>query len=170
MMRRFVPVLAGALATAAAATAVVGAQAPGRHLESVKKTPPLIGGYYNGHRVTYLLTDVSTKKDAKALSKATHFRVTYSAKLKRVPDSALAKLFLFTNGVKGPNPFGFQPNVIDSVPGQPRYSPLWRVYAVTWKEGSSARELKSEAQILEARAAGELTVKKTALIKNSPVV
>lgn len=158
-MRRII--LLGLVATlAAAATAVAQTQ----------KTPPLIGGFYNGKGVTYLLTDVSTQKDAAALSKATNFPVTYSAKLAKVPEAALAKLYLFTNGVKGPNPFGFQANVIDSVPGQAAYSPLWRVYAVTWNAGANARQLKSEREVLAAKAAGELTIKKTGLIKNSPVV
>jgi hypothetical protein len=170
-MRRFVPLVLGAVAGAAIFTAFGSAQVPfSRQAPEMKKTPPLISGYYNGRKATYLLTDVSTKKDAKALSKATKFPVTYSAKLARVPDAALAHLYLFTNGVNGPNPFGFQPNVIDSIPGQHKYSPLWRVYAVHWTADASPRELKSEAQILRARSTGELTIKKTALIKNSPVV
>lgn len=134
------------------------------------KTPPQIGGFYNGRQVFYLLTDASIRKDARDLSKATKFPVAFSPRIGRVPESALAKLYLFTNGVKGPNPFGFQANVIDSVPGQPKYSPLWRVYAVTWADDASPRLLRSEREIVQARANGDLAIKRTALVKNSPVL
>jgi hypothetical protein len=134
------------------------------------KNPPLVGGFYDGKAVDYLLTDVSTKKDAKGLSKATHFPVNYAPALNSVPASSTAKLYLFMNGVKGPNPFGFQANVLDSLPGKPGYSPLWRVYAVMWAKAAKPRLLKSEAEILNARGAGEVSVTLTPLVKNSPVV
>lgn len=92
------------------------------------------------------------------------------ARLNLVPERALAKLYLFTNGVKGPNPFGFQANVVDSVPGEPGYSPLWRVYAVTWSNGATAKLLTSESDILALQKAGKVTIKRTPLIKNSPIV
>ena len=162
MRKRFL-YLIGLLALTASVAAVA---ASGR----AAKTPPLIGGYYDGKGVTYLLTDVSQAKDAKALSKATGFRVNYVPKLNLAPEGALAKLYLFTNGVKGPNPFGFQANVVDSVPGEPGYSPLWRVYAVTWSKGATPKLLTSEGAILALQKAGKLTLKRTPLIKNSPIV
>ena len=160
-MKRLLPLL---LVLATAVLVATMANAGG------ERKPPLIGGFHAGRQVTYLLTDVSARKDARALSKATRFPVVFAPKLRRVPDAALAKLYLFTNGVQGPNPFGFQANVLDSVPGQAEYSPLWRVYAVTWKSGASPRQLRSERQIVRAQRAGQLTIKRTALIKNSPVV
>ena len=162
MRKRFLYVLG--LVAVAVSVAAVGAT--GR----ATKTPPLIGGYYDGKGVRYLLTDVSQLKDAKGLSKATGFRVNYVPKLNLAPDGALAKLYLFTNGVKGPNPFGFQANVLDSVPGEPKYSPLWRVYAVTWSTGATPKLVTSEGAILALQKAGKLTIKRTPLIKNSPVV
>jgi predicted lipoprotein with Yx(FWY)xxD motif len=132
--------------------------------------PPLVGGFYEGEPVDYLLTDVNVEEEAEGLSEATGFPVSYVERLGEVPESATAKLYLFMNGVEGPNPFGFQANVIDSVPGEPGYSPLWLVHAVEWTDESEARELRSERDILDAREAGELTVSKTELIKNSPVV
>lgn len=146
----------------------LGATANAGHLQT--KSPPLIGGFYNGTTVTYLLTDASTKKDAAGLSKATKFPVVFAPRIGKIPDGSLAKLYLFTNGVKGPNPFGFQANIVDSIPGQAKYSPLWRVYAVTWEDGGTPRLLTSEAAVLKAQRAGELTVKRTGLVKNSPVV
>jgi hypothetical protein len=158
----------GLLVLAAAAVAVTARSSESAPIAS--KTPPRIGGFYDGKQVFYLLTDVSARKDARDLSKATKFPVAFSPRIGRVPEGALARLYLFTNGVSGPNPFGFQANVIDSIPGQPKYSPLWRVYAVTWVDGATPRLLRSERLILQARAAGDLTVKRTALVKNSPVL
>jgi hypothetical protein len=160
-----------ALGVLVLATAAVAATARGSESAPVAaKTPPRIGGFYDGKQVFYLLTDASIRKDARDLSKATKFPVAFSPRIGRVPGGALAKLYLFTNGVEGPNPFGFQANVIDSIPGQAKYSPLWRVYAVTWADAATARLLRSERQILRARTAGDLTVKRTALVKNSPVL
>jgi hypothetical protein len=132
--------------------------------------PPLIGGFVDGEPVNYLLTDVSDEKEAQGLSEATGFPVTFVPSLAEVPDSALANLYLFMNGVEGPNPFGFQANVLDTVPGDEGYSPLWRVHAVTWADEAAATELRSEEDILAAEEAGELTVEETPLVKNSPVV
>jgi hypothetical protein len=164
-MRKFIVGLLVLAAAAVAGTARSSESAP-----TAGKTPPRIGGYYDGKQVFYLLTDVSARKDARDLSRATKFPVAFSPRIGRVPESALAKLYLFTNGVSGPNPFGFQANVIDSVPGQAKYSPLWRVYAVTWTNGAAPRLLRSERQILHARAGGDRQVKRTALVKNSPVL
>jgi hypothetical protein len=132
--------------------------------------PPLVGGFYDGDDVNYLLTDVSVEEEAKGLSEATGYPVAFVPSLGDVPDNSTANLYLFMNGVKGLNPFGFQANVLDSVPGDPEYSPLWRVQAVTWKDEAAARELRSEDEVLDAEKAGEVTVEETPLVKNSPVV
>ncbi len=141
------------------------AQAPAPEAEE----PPLIGGFHDGQAVTYLLTDVSDEMEAAGLSEATGYPVTFVPSLGRVPESSTAKLYLFMNGVQGPNPFGFQANVLDSVPGDPSYSPLWRVYAVSWTEDAEPAELRSEDEILQAEEAGELSIEETPLVKNSPV-
>jgi hypothetical protein len=40
---------------------------------------------------------------------------------------------IFKNGVKGPGFIGFQASVVDSIPGDPGYTPLWKVCIVEWK-------------------------------------
>jgi hypothetical protein len=37
---------------------------------------------------------------------------------------------VFKNGVKGAGLMGFQPNVFNSIPGDSKYIPLWRVNLV----------------------------------------
>jgi hypothetical protein len=76
----------------------------------------------------------------------------------------VAPIWGFTNGADG------QRNVIDVVPGQRGYTPLWRVNMVTWDDGASPRVLESAREIRNAAAAGELTIRRTAMIVNCPVL
>jgi hypothetical protein len=71
---------------------------------------------------------------------------------------------VFTNGAAE------QHNVIDVVPGQRAYTPLWRVTMVTWRSGASARVLSSAAAIRSAVAGGDLTLRRTATVVNCPVI
>ncbi len=73
-------------------------------------------------------------------------------------------VFVFTNGVKGEGPSGFQPDVFDAAPGNPRYTPLRRVNLVTWKDGVRARVLRSVEEIQRARARSEVTVAQPAVV------
>jgi len=59
------------------------------------------------------------------------------------PDSALAVVYVFTNGPVGMGPLGFQPDVFDNPPGTPGYTPLRRIHLVTWADTATAVELKS---------------------------
>src|SRR2546430_578509 len=51
--------------------------------------PPRVSGFYDGKSVDYLLTDISTAKDAKALSGFYKATVNATPKLGTVPDSSL---------------------------------------------------------------------------------
>lgn len=87
----------------------------------------------------------------------------------KVPRSLLADVYVFTNGVKGGGPFGFQVDVFDSVPGDARYTPLWSVVLVTWKEGAKPRLLGSVQKIQTAVRNGE-TVKRPGVVVNMPIL
>jgi hypothetical protein len=76
----------------------------------------------------------------------------------------VAPIWAFTNGASG------QKNVIDVVPGQAGYTPLWRVHMVTWAEGVTPRVLTSAAQIRAAASAGDLTTRRTDMVVNCPVI
>jgi len=82
----------------------------------------------------------------------------------------LADVYVFTNGVKGEGPFGFQSDVFDSVPGDDLYSPLRRVNLVAWNSGSSPRELRSVEQIKAAEANGEIAVTQPGVVVNMPIL
>ncbi|HET7646954.1 MAG TPA: hypothetical protein VFK17_00195 [Gaiellaceae bacterium] len=77
-----------------------------------------------------------------------------------------APLYAPTNGVPG------QHNVaLESIGvGQTLYPALWSIVSVTWQPGAHKVLLRSAAQVKAAAARGELTVKRTSLVVNCPVV
>lgn len=76
----------------------------------------------------------------------------------------VAPIWTFTNGAAG------QQAVIDTVPGQKTYTPLWTVRRVTWAPGSTRRKLTSAAAVRSAEQRGEVTVRATSTIVNGPVL
>jgi hypothetical protein len=87
-----------------------------------------------------------------------------------VPEGSLANVYVFTNGVKGTGPFGFQADVFDNPPGTDGYTPLRRLNAIAWTDESKARELKSAQEVLDAEAAGEITIEQPGVVVNMPFV
>jgi hypothetical protein len=138
--------------------------------EYVHEFIPLTRGYVNGFEVFYISTEASDKGLADHFTNFTHSRVSYTPALKNAPPQSLGNIYVFGNGIKGSGPLGFQANVADSQPGDPAYSPLWRINNVEWKQGISPMELKSEADILSAQNSGELTVIPSAVVVNCPFV
>ena len=131
---------------------------------------PLTMGYADGNPVYYISTEASAKEVADHLTELSGFRVAFTPSLQNTPKDSLANIYAFTNGIEGSGAFGFQPQVADSQPTDPEYSPLWLVHAVTWNDNSNPRELKSEESILEAKNKGEITVEDTGVIVNCPFV
>lgn len=76
----------------------------------------------------------------------------------------VAPIWVVTNGADG------QRNVIDTVPGQRNYTPLWAVRMVTWKSGVTPRVLTSAAAVRAAVSRGDATLKETATVVNCPVL
>jgi hypothetical protein len=67
---------------------------------------------------------------------------------------ATAKILVFGNGIKGPGPMGFQPSVVDSLPGEPLWSPFWDHFTFTWNEAKTPSVLKSQDEIVAAEKDG----------------
>ena len=84
--------------------------------------------------------------------------------IKLKPGNKLAPLWAVTNGAAG------QHNIVDTVPGQADYSPLWQINMVTFKAGMTPHLLKSKADVDAAVKAGEVTVKSTTTVVNCPVL
>lgn len=131
---------------------------------------PLVQGYYEGGEIFFIHTEASDAGVADMLTEMMGPQVVLVPALANVPDEILGNVFVFTNGVQGMGPFGFQPDVFNSVPGTEGYSPLRRVNLVGWEEGVGARLLMSVEEILGAENTGELTIETTDYVVNMPIL
>jgi hypothetical protein len=84
--------------------------------------------------------------------------------IKLKPGNKVAPIWSVTNGVED------QYNIVDVVPGQAGYTPLWGVMLVTWNDGATKTKLTSAAAVRRAVAAGQATVKAAGLVVNCPVI
>ena len=120
---------------------------------------PVTYGYYDGHVDWMLSTDVSNK------AQATAQKINYSAALLIQAIDKFPSLYLI-RGTAAPG----QPIVFGSEPGEDDYSPLWRELNVTWKPGVKPVLLVRDDQINMLASQGKLTVTKTAIVLNCPIV
>lgn len=133
-------------------------------------TIPPVKGLYSGQEILFIHTEASDQQVASMLTKMMESPVILVPALKQIPDSLLGNVYVFTNGIKGGGPFGFQPDVFSSVPGDEDYTPLRSVNLVNWKEGVTPQELKAVEDIKVAEARGELTVSRQGIVVNMPIV
>ena len=160
MKRRLIIATGIALALLAAGVAAyaAGGSMPSMGLSGSIKRPAL-HGYYDGHKDTFLNTDVSDK------TQAAQMHINYSAVLKAVPMGATSEIYL----VDGKAAAGQIP-VFGSEPGEGSYTPLWHEVMVTWKPGVTPVLLVKDDQIKSLAAKGKLTMTHTHIILNCPIV
>jgi hypothetical protein len=126
--------------------------------------------YLDGKEIYFVHTEASDADVAKLLTDMMDSPVLHVPALAGVPDTALANVYVFDNGLEGMGPFGFQSDVFDNPPGSEGYSPLRRINVVTWADAAKARELKSVAEIQAAESAGEVTIAQPGVVVNMPFV
>lgn len=126
--------------------------------------------YAEGKEIFFVHTESSDSGVSETLTNMMKSPVLYVPSLANVPDELLANVYVFTNGVEGSGPFGFQADVFDNPPGTDGYTPLRRLNAITWAEGTTAREITSVADLLAAEVAGELTIEQPGVVINMPFV
>lgn len=136
---------------------------------------PMIDGYYNGNKVYFVHTEISDSAMADMMSKMINFPTLHVPELKNIPEDQTAKVYVFTNGVSGSEPYGggpfmYQIDVFDSIPEQVEYSQFRMPYLVTWNDNAKPRILTSESAILKAESNGELTIEKSDLVVNAPMI
>ena len=118
---------------------------------------PVYRGYYDHHLDTFLITDVSSKSQAKAL------HVNYSPQLKGVQGLPLQYF------VRGRAAHG-QLTVFGSEPGESDYNPLWEEMWVSWKKGVKPVLLGRDDQINALVKKGKLTMKDAHIVINGPIL
>ena len=134
--------------------------------------PPVMG-YAEGERILFMHTETSDPKIAKILTDMIQSPVLVVPSLAGAPKAMLARVYVFTNGIKGDGPLGplgFQPDVFDNLPGHPGYSPLRTIILLTWKEGAAVRTLKSVSEVRKALSDGEVTMKEPGVVVNLPLL
>ncbi len=144
----------------------MGGMAP----DDVPRIPP-VKGYAEGREIHFIHTEASAPDIASMLTDMMGSPVLVVPELAQVPEESLANVYVFANGVKveGPRgPLGFQPDVFDSPPGTDSYSPLRALNKVSWEDESSARVLKSAAEVRDAEENGEVKIERPGVVVNMP--
>jgi hypothetical protein len=125
---------------------------------------PLVQCWYKGKVAYYIQTEASDK------ALAEQQQVNYVPVLANaIAASAVDDIYHVTNFQQG--------NVIPSAPipagprnKDPNYTPLWQVSLVTWNQGTDPYLLKSEEDVKKAEADGLVTIVKTNIVVNCPVI
>jgi len=123
-----------------------------------------------GSEIYFVHTEASDPGVAEKLTNMMKSPVVLVPSLANVPDESLANVYVFTNGIAGSGPFGFQADVFDNPPGTDGYTPLRRLNVIAWVDESKAREITRASDVLDAEAAGELTIEQPGVVINMPFV
>jgi len=125
---------------------------------------PLVQCWYKGKVAYYIQTEASDQGLAQQ-QEANYVSLLSNA----ISGGAVDDIYAVTNFKQG--------NVIPSAPipaghgnTNPSYSPLWQVSTVTWNSGTTPHVLKSEEEVLSAREQGLVTIVKTNIVVNCPVI
>jgi hypothetical protein len=151
-------ILATAMTLFAAVLAATAYAASGPAMgPSTRSVRPAFHGYYDGHKDTYLNTDVSNRAEAKAM------RINYSAKIGTA--KGLPEIYL-VQGRAAPG----QLAIFGSEPGESNYSPLWSETILTWKASAKPVVITSDTQINKIEKTGMLSEKDAHVVLNCPII
>ena len=119
----------------------------------------------DGSTIYYIATDASLKKVADDLG------VVFVNKTgQTLKSGASSDLYVFTNGIKGTGPMGFQASIASTNVGNEAYSPLWRIQTVTWKDPMQSQFLTSLKEITEHAKLWHLNTEIAGVVVNCPFV
>ena len=119
----------------------------------------------DGSTIYYIATDASSPEVAGMLG-VIHVEKTG----KMLVSSAASDLYVFTNGITGTGPAGFQASIGSTQEGDEFYSPFWRIQMATWANPEDAAFLTTTSEITEAASNEELTTALGGFIVNCPFV
>ncbi len=162
--------LLGVYAIFYAVTTVAQQMAPGMGEQVGRNPTPPVKGLYKGKPIAFIHTESSDAQVAGMLTRMMGPKVLTVPSLAKIPKDLLADVYVFTNGLKGGGPFGFQQDVFDAVPGDARYTPLRALTLVTWRTGSKPGLLGSVEEIQRAAGRGEVALGRPGVVVNMPIV
>jgi hypothetical protein len=131
---------------------------------------PLVRGIYEGDELFFIHTEASDPDVASLLTEMMGPQVVTVPGLADIPDELLGNVYVFTNGVDGGGPMGFQPDIFDSIPGDEAYTPLRALNLVTWQAGAAPRVIDNVAEIEAAQAEGEVEIERSGIVVNMPIL
>ncbi|MGE5862528.1 MAG: hypothetical protein ACM31H_02040 [Nitrososphaerales archaeon] len=119
----------------------------------------------DGSTIYYIATDASVKQVADDLG------VVFVNKTgSTLKSGSSSDLYVFSNGIKGTGPMGFQASIASTNAGDEAYSPLWRIQTLTWEDTVQAQFLTSLKEITEHAKQGHLKTEIAGVIVNCPFV
>jgi len=119
----------------------------------------------DGSTIYYIATDAS-KQDVADMLGVVFAERTGATLL----SGAASDLYVFTNGIEGTGPMGFQASIGSTNVGDEFYSPLWRIQAATWKDPSYVDFLTTTKEITSAGSKDYITTEVAGVIVNCPFV
>jgi hypothetical protein len=134
---------------------------------------PLLQAWHEGVKVAYITTDVSHRDVAKEMN------ANYAPRLRdAVPNypkppqvkTVLERVYVFPNKEQANNVFASAPSPLGYLSEDRHYSPLWIMYVVKWIDPIQTRELTSEEAIFVAEDEGLVTIERTDVVINCPVI
>lgn len=132
---------------------------------------PPVRGFHDGEEVFFIHSETSDPGVAGMLTDMMGGSpVIVVPALADTPAELRDDLFVFTNGVEGRGPFGFQPDVFPSAPGDEDYRPLRHLVLVTWVDEDRARELRSADDVARAADGGEIELEDSRVVVNMPML
>ncbi|MFQ5440496.1 MAG: hypothetical protein ACE5DL_03435 [Nitrosopumilaceae archaeon] len=138
---------------------------------NVPATLPMHKGIYNSSSVFYIITDSSDQELGNKITEKQGWKVELAPPIAKAPETALQKIFVFTNGISGDGIYGYQSDVFSNTPTQEsKYSPLSSIVEVTWKPGQNKKIFESVEEILEAAEGSRIETKETDLVINTPQI
>ena len=96
----------------------------------------------DGRTSYYIVTDATPEGPAGMMGV-----VSSPTSASLIASPAAVDLYQFANGIAGTGPLGFQPGIATAALGDETYSPMWRIYLVTWNDPADAALLETKADI-----------------------
>jgi hypothetical protein len=133
---------------------------------------PISQGFVDGKIAYFIATDASSKEIVSSVSSTTSFKVNYAPSLADTPQSSRQQAYVFINGMKGEGSMESQMIVASALPEDGGYSPLFELNYVKWDANAAnkIRVLKSVDEIMAAEKNGELTITKSNIVINNPII
>jgi len=119
----------------------------------------------DGRTIYYIVTDATPSGPASMMGVTP---APTSANL--IASSAAVDLFQFKNGIKGSGPLGFQAGIAASGPGDINYSPMWRIFMISWNDPANALLLETVDDFNAFKKAGLIDINIARLMNADHIV